>query len=56
MYESILLLIILGLIVKICLLQGELERARKDAGRSYGGYSRLDPPRSPSGSASLGAE
>jgi hypothetical protein len=56
MYESILLLIILGLSIKICLLKGELERARENAGRPYGGYSRLDRPYSPSGSASLGAE
>jgi len=56
MYESILLLIILGLIIKICLLKREVERAWEAAGRPYGGYSRIDPPRSPPGSASLGAE
>jgi hypothetical protein len=56
MYESILLLIILGLSIKICLLKGELERAHENMRRLSGGYSGLSSPYLPSGSASLGAE
>jgi hypothetical protein len=52
MYETILLLVILGLLVKVCLLQMELEEVR----RNSGGYPRSSPLNSPPGSGSLGAE
>jgi hypothetical protein len=52
MYETILLLVILGLLVKVCLLQMELEEVR----RNSGGYPRSGPLNSPAGSGSLGAE
>jgi hypothetical protein len=52
MYETILLLVALGLLVKVCLLQMELEQVR----RNSGGYPRSGPPSSPAGGGSLGAE
>jgi hypothetical protein len=52
MYETILLVVIFGLVVWVCRLQEELEQAR----RHLGGYPRVNPLEPPAGSGSLGAE